>query len=300
MMLLYIVLVLNIILFVISYPLSTSYCASFDTSQSGVNGYFAMTIDESAGLSYYDFKVDLSQYSNPDSCDLSQGIKYHIHSYWTNTTSSNTYGKAACGTTGGHFDPYLACSGSSQYQNTPVTYPGPLCPLINRAAPNYTYPCSSTSFAAGYLQGCEVGDLSGKFGIVTSSTTVYASSSLLIDPLGPAIIDYGYGDVQSVTEYTNMWNSIVFHCKDTTNTRLFCAQFLTTLDSCNSQGAQFTPIPESDTSKTYTAKTFNVVISLSVVVAFLFGALTSILVVRYKSSAKDLDKSVNDPLIQNY
>ena len=232
-LLLFIVILFNIILHVISYPSSTSYCASFTTISSGVEGYFAMTIDESSGLSYYDFKVDLSQYSNPNSCDLSQGLKYHIHSYWTNTTSSNSYGTASCGTTGGHFDPYLACSQSSQYQNTPMTYPGPLCPLINRVTPNYTYPCSSTSFAGGNLQGCEVGDLSGKFGIVTSTTPVYSSSSVYIDPLGPAIMDYGYGQAQTVTEYTNMWNSIVFHCKGNTSTLHTLSTLNTDLSSYN-------------------------------------------------------------------
>lgn len=291
-----------------SLPPSTSYCASFDVKHSGVNGYFAMTIDEQTGLSYYDFKVDLTQYPNPSKCNLNNKLKYHIHSYWTNTTSTNTYVISTCGATGGHFDPYLACSQSSQYQTSPATYPGPLCPLLNRVAPNYTYPCSATNFNGGNLQGCEVGDLSGKFGLISNTSYgIYESSSIsgpvLIDPLGPAIMDYGNDLPQTVTSYTNMWNSIVFHCNDATNTRLFCAQFLSSnVDTCVAQGAAFNPTStEATTTKTVSTKTFNLSVALGVTLAFIFGAISSFFFTTYRlKSMRNSEKGVNDPLIQNY
>ena len=233
------------------------------------------------------------------------GLKYHIHSYWTNTTASNT-ASCAASNTGGHFDPYFACGTSSQYQTSPI-----LCPSLNRTASlGFTYPCTASNFAAGNLQ-CEVGDLSGKFGAVrnTTTATLFESSSLsspvLSDPLGPSITTYGYGQPQTTTAYTNMWNSIVFHCPDPpTNTRLFCAQLSTSLDSCVAQGATFSPSSTSaDTSKTYSAKTFNLSVAVGVIIAFVFGALASYMFTTYKAKQSKglLDKGgVNDPLIQNY
>lgn len=288
---------------VVSYPISTSYCASFDASHSGVNGYFAMTIDESTGLSYYNFKVDLVNYEYFTTIcpSIGNGLKYHIHSYWTNTTASNTDVTSSCLATGGHFDPAFACGSSSQYQISPK-----LCPLLNRTAPAYTYSCSASNFAAGNLFQCEVGDLSGKFGAVKSTTPVFDSSSLsssgvLSDPLGPTITTYLQS--QTTTDYTNMWSSIVFHCPDTNNTRLFCAQLTTSLQSCVSQDAAFAPSSTSDTSKTYSAKTFNTSVTVGVIIAFVIGALASFLFISYKAKKQSkglLDKGVNDPLIQNY
>ena len=99
-----------------------------------------------------------------------------------------------------------------------------------------------------------------------------------------------------------MWSSIVFHCPDTTNTRLFCAQLSTSLNSCVSQDAAFAPPSTSDTSKTYSAKTFNTSVTVGVIVAFVIGALASFLFTTYKAKQSKglLDKGVNDPLIQNY
>jgi len=263
-----------------------------------------MTIDESTGLSYYNFKVDLVAYEYFTSIcpSITTGLKYHLHSYWTNTTASNTDVTSSCVATGGHFDPAFACGSSSQYQSSPK-----LCPSLNRTATaGYSYSCSAPNFAAGNLFNCEVGDLSGKFGAVIGTPQVFDSSSLsssgiLLDPLGPSITTYGYGQAQTTTDYTNMWNSVVFHCPDSTNTRLFCAQLSTSLDSCVAQNAAFSP-SSSDTSKTYSAKTFNTSVAAGVIIAFVFGALASFLFTTYKAKqSKDLiDKGVNDPLIQNY
>lgn len=281
---------------------SQSYCSIFKESESGVSGYFTINIDEAAGLSYYDFNVDLSSFST--TCDTSNGLKYHIHSFWTNNaaTSSNS-----CGSCGNHFDPYLSCSSTSQYQISPATYPGPLCKSLNRFSPNYTYPCSSTSFSNGNLQGCEVGDLSGKFGIVKNSSTsplIFKSSTVLSDPLGPTSYTYGNGSTsgfQQITEYTSVWNSIVFHCNNApNNTRLFCGQLLTSnVDSCVALGATLTPSLSDNNNKSSNCW-FD--IGISVVITFVVF-LTVLLIMKYsyrKHRDNDTDKGMSDPLILNH
>jgi len=306
LMLLLQLLIINIIIILIdSFPSSQSYCSLFDIKESGVAGYFTITIDENTGLSYYDFNLDLTSYykSNPNTCNLSNGLKYHIHSFWTNNTATSSN---SCSTCGGHFDPYLACSSSSQYQNSPITYPGPLCKAINRATPNYTYPCTTTSFSEeGNLQSCEVGDLSGKFGLVYNSSVsplIFKSSSLFSDPLGPSNYTYGGVDIsqQIVTEYTSVWSSIVFHCNDPpANTKLFCSQLLiSNVESCVALGATLSPTTNQNSSKN---KSCWFEIGVTVVVCIIVF-LAILLIIKYgyqKNHNNNIDKSMSDPLINH-
>ena len=135
------------------------------------------------------------------------GLKYHIHTYWTNSTddSSNVCGSAASGCQG-HYDPYLACSTTSQNY-------GSLCTSLNRISGSYTYGCNSTVYSAGHVALCEVGDLSGKFGAMTQiSSTDYTFTGDAVDVNPPPAVYYGATtDVVSKTP----WNSIVFHCPGT-------------------------------------------------------------------------------------
>ena len=48
-------------------------------------------------------------------CDISDGLVYHIHSYWNDAETSST---TTCGDTGGHYDPYFACGKASQSAST--------------------------------------------------------------------------------------------------------------------------------------------------------------------------------------
>ena len=187
---------------------SSNYCAEIDSQETyGAKGYFAMQI--SSGRATYSYRVDLTKFSMQNQiCDLSQGMYYHIHSYWVNSNNSAA-GATLCGAsnTGGHYDPNLACGYSSAS-----------CELLNRTSPS-SYKCNHEDYMNGKYQFCQIGDLSGKFGkaMPTSSDLVF-QESLLIDYRPPYISNYLQDD-----SISSMWSSIVFHCSD--NTRLLCAKF---------------------------------------------------------------------------
>ena len=108
------------------------------------DSYFQMSVD--GGSASYEYKLDLSTLDT--TCDLSQGLSYHFHTYWTDPTA--TASTTSCGDTGGHFDPYLACGPSSQDS-------AGLCPMINRTADQeYAYACTADRYASGHHAECEV------------------------------------------------------------------------------------------------------------------------------------------------
>lgn len=192
------------------------FCATFDAKDAGgVEGYFNMQLGN--GSASYRYSLDLSSF-DAQGCNLSEGLNYHIHSYWTNT-STTSGANAYCGSsfTGGHFDPNLACSASSQNI-------GGLCVDIGRTSsstPSYTYACSG-KYDTGNYAYCEVGDLSGKFGLAkpSSDATTFEQTTNLVDYMPPYLANYGSADAM-----TYPWHSIVFHCK-TGGTRLFCAKLV--------------------------------------------------------------------------
>lgn len=195
---------------------STSFCALFSNkSAPGVSGYFGININEINGTSY-EYFLDLTSFQA--SCDLDKGLSFHIHSYWTNDSvdsSTNQY----CGKsyTGGHLDPNLACSPSSEEAEQ-------LCPLLGRVSEqSYTYRCNPHNFASGNYGECEVGDLSGKMGyaypVRSNSRTIFQSNHSSRDYLPPYANSYN-----KQMGVLKPWTSIVFHCS-TDNTRLACAKF---------------------------------------------------------------------------
>ena len=195
----------------LGFPSGTDFCATFEAASAGAQGGFALRVDEAKGLSSYYFDIDTSKFST--TCDLSKGLKYHIHSYWTSTSSSSS----VCGNdvAGAHLDPNFACSSVSQYAVEPL-----MCDKLSRtASQGYTYNCTVASFQEqGNLNACEVGDLSGKFGLsISQGAGVFRppKNAVLYDPLGP--IQFQYGKVTG-------WKSVVFHCNDEAKTRLFCAE----------------------------------------------------------------------------
>ena len=192
---------------------AAEYTAHFiNTTSGGASGFFRMNILN--GSASYNFQIDLSNFDT--SCDISQGLKYHIHSYWKNNASDSAANEQ-CGKiyTGGHFDPYLACSSSSQDAMT-------LCKSLNRtASQGYQYNCSNEVFHQGYYGYCEVGDLSGKFGLAPrSSAKIFSSDSKEIDFLPP--FDNNFNTNLAIFK---PWTSIVFHCPQN-DARLICAKFL--------------------------------------------------------------------------
>jgi hypothetical protein len=193
---------------VVSEVEPTFYKSSIDAD--GATGYFDLEIDN--GKALYNWYLDLTEFST--TCDLSQGLTYHIHSYWTDdTTSSATLGACASTYTGGHYDPNLACSGSSQ------DIAG-LCVDINRtAALGYTYSCSPSNYADGHYALCEVGDISGKFGRAYASTgKIFSSGGEIVDYQPPYNANYQASDAVS-----KQWTSIVFHCGQDSS-RLVCGK----------------------------------------------------------------------------
>ena len=273
-----------------AYPAQTSYCAAFNPrTSSGVAGFFAATINTAGGQAYYDFSINLNQYvqaSTDTKCDLSKGLKYHIHSYWSNSSTS-AFGNTYCGgsQTGAHYDPDFACGPYSQYASAPTA----LCQKIYRTTPKYKYPCNSTVFASGDLDGCEVGDLNGKFGATFGVSGVYLppGGAVLVDPLPPRVLDYRSSKVL-ITNYTAPWQSIVFHCNDgktSPPTRLFCAKFTTTLGSCQALGANFVPLSsEPAASKSYSPSQFGGAIAGASIICTLGGLMVGILFTRYQHS----------------
>ncbi len=125
---------------------STKFCATFSNSQaSGATGYFAMEIID--GYARYSYNLNLTSFTLASTCSLSSGgLKYHIHSYWTNTSVSSAAGPTSCGSSylGGHYDPNYACSASSQQITSG-------CVNLGRtSSQGYTYSCNTTSYNEGY------------------------------------------------------------------------------------------------------------------------------------------------------
>jgi hypothetical protein len=142
--------------------------------------------------------------------DLSP-IYRSIHSFWTDSSSSST---TTCSDTGGHYDPYLACSGSSQDH-------ADKCAKIGRTADQgYTYTCNPEVYKSGHFSACEVGDLSGKFGrlMPTNGTLVFQAEHIDLG-ISPAEVNYMSADATS-----NQWASVVIHCP-ADSSRLMCSYF---------------------------------------------------------------------------
>jgi hypothetical protein len=173
---------------------------------TGVTGYFETKY--SSGQAVYKYEIDLSKFVT--SCDLSQGLSYHFHTYWTDAKFGAS--TTTCADTGGHYDPFLACGPSSEDKAS-------LCPLLNRTSTSgYTYGCSPSTYSSGHHSLCEVGDLSGKFGKMMPDDPVKPAmfTGTHIDPMPPLIANYESGDMIS-----KQWASLVIHCP-VDNSRILC------------------------------------------------------------------------------
>ena len=191
------------------------YCAKFPGENDSVLGYFTMKVNH--GVASYSFSLDLSSFSDSTTCDLTNGLYYHLHTSWNTDDGRNSgLGSTDCGSTvtGGHYDPNLACSASSEEASG-------LCTTLSRTSTlGYTYNCSTSVYNAGIYGQCEVGDLSGKFGIVypTSNYRFVQPFAAHTDYQPPYIYNYLKND-----NVAKMFSSIVFHCVDSSKTRLVCA-----------------------------------------------------------------------------
>jgi hypothetical protein len=198
------------------------YCATFSSGQAdGATGYFLMSIAN--GRATYTYNLDLTNLGIGSSlCSaspISSGLKYHVHSYWNNMTTTSSAG-SYCGAslTGGHYDPTNACSSVSQNIGTS-------CVNLGRtASQGYTYTCNSTLYSSGTYSDCEVGDISGKFGVAMPISGSVFSATGMMDNTPPYISNYRNNIKNSI-----QWSSVIFHCG---STRLVCAEFTTNLAGC--------------------------------------------------------------------
>jgi len=193
---------------------NSRYCALITSQEaSGATGWYNLQID-SNGQGSHSLELDLSGFTSlPGTCDLSAGLTYHIHSFWDDSTGKLSGANAECGLayTGNHYDPYLACG--------PNTEETTACTALGRTAtsvPPYTYPCSSTQYAAGQYEYCEVGDTSGKFGKLFQVNGKFSAS--VADP-SPALIP-AYA---TASQLAHQWVSLVVHCG---SSRILCAKYL--------------------------------------------------------------------------
>lgn len=128
-----------------SAPTTSKYCATFRANEaSDASGYFAMEVSD--GTAKYSYSLNLASFGATGGCSLSSsGLKYHLHSYWINTTSTSSAGSTYCGKslTGGHYDPYFACSSVSQSIGTS-------CVSLGRTSSSgYVYSCNTTAYGMG-------------------------------------------------------------------------------------------------------------------------------------------------------
>lgn len=254
--------------------LSGRYIATFRPGATGgVNGVFHYSVN-SLVVGEYSWHLDLNQFNIPAAAaavgctkDLIQreGLLYHIHSYWSNSSydSSNICGSGSTGTQG-HYDPYLACSTTSQ------NYAESLCSKLGRVPATYNYNCTSTVYSSGRIAQCEVGDLSGKFGpmMPSSTTNLTFSSNGVIDVNPPPAQYHANTDLVSLAP----WESIVFHCKvpGISPPRLFCGRLvyqdsISTDDDDSSVESNSSGPPNNTTSIVLTS-----IIFLWVSIQFLF------------------------------
>ncbi|ETO07858.1 hypothetical protein RFI_29532 [Reticulomyxa filosa] len=150
----------------------------------------------------------------PTTC-FDQGLKAHIHEHWNYESTTDQVGYTACdkSATGGHWDPWAACSTTTSYtaicKLTPSPSPTSACISVGGTVGNGKYICNTTNYAQDPF-ACEIGDWSGKYGKYVLGSDSRVSRS-----------DHSPWEVDA-TELVG--RSIVFHCADD-NTRAFCAPF---------------------------------------------------------------------------
>lgn len=137
---------------------------------------------------------------------------YHIHTSWNNLQKNSAVGGNDCSgaNTGLHYDPNLACG-----------YTSASCTLLGRTSAA-SYNCTPASNAAGQYSQCQIGDLSGKFGIAKpTGSLLYQQLTPLYDYQPPYVANY----LKAGSAGSSMFSSIVFHCNNAAASRLICAKF---------------------------------------------------------------------------
>ena len=203
----------------------------------GAMGYFSMSIAKDGSYSNYTARLDLSQFKTP--CDVSRGLMFHLHSYWSAKQGiySGSNDECLIDKIGGHYgmhfnyitfsllttahaafiapDPFFACGEWSTYNQISSK-----CSSLKRVSPSYEYRCNPSSyFEDGMHHMCEVGDLSGKFGMLFPSVGgTFFDRTFTFDPVAPIMANFKANEDDHVSA---AWSSVAFHCH--TGEPLLCA-----------------------------------------------------------------------------
>jgi len=195
----------------------TIYKARFHEDVTGVSGQFNLKIKKENHASYQ-WSINANNFVSPNTCDLSAGLSYHIHSFWNNNYKDSAI-FSDCGgpNLGGHYDPFLACSGATSSVAE--------CAALGRRSDDYS--CDTTKYLNGEYQFCEVGDLSGKFGkmMPNSAVDLTFEGEEILDYFGPLKANYDVNYDAPEEGITKSWVSIVFHCASD-GSRQFCAKLI--------------------------------------------------------------------------
>ena len=235
---------------------------------SGASGWYNFDID-SDGEGQHTLALDLSGFTTlPGTCDLTQGLTYHLHAFWDDASGTLSGDNAACAlaSTGNHYDPYLACG--------PNTQEGTACAALGRTStsnPAYTYPCSAEAYGDGQYEYCEVGDTSGKFGsLFATDADLHLFSADVFDP-SPALIPA----YETASQLASPWVSVVVHCG---SSRILCAKFLPVSDSAtcgnydtSSEDDDETDLDFMDLGETEGALLWSAIIAVGVLGGMLVG-----------------------------
>jgi len=185
--------------------------ARFSVDNTGISG--SVTINDRIVTVDLDLThVNYSKFQSAASC-FTNGMKYHIHEKWEYNDFIDRIGSGPCALiyAGNHMDPWAACSSdTANIYCLSNTHANDTCVKSSSAfTTSGNYCCNTTTYQLNPFV-CEVGDLSGKYGVLSlENNKVYRSDS-------------SFWEVDS---YDVSGKSIVFHCTTSGSPRAFCAAF---------------------------------------------------------------------------
>lgn len=231
--------------------LSSSFSASISsaaTATFGTGTDITGTVTVSSGQVSVD--LDLSNFNistlPTGSACIANGLKYHIHSKWTYNDTMDRLGSSECGAlyTGNHYDPWTGCSsstGNDYCLDSSTSINGCVPGSVSWESGNLGYSCDSSNYTMDpYV--CEVGDWSGKYGILNVSSNGN-NNAMLLSSVGSSAWEVESSDLDGL--------SVVFHCNDASSTRAFCAPFEDTSDNSDSTTGRDTQTSSSSMKATF-------------------------------------------------
>ncbi|CAH0478830.1 unnamed protein product [Peronospora belbahrii] len=185
-----------------------TYIYRFNAAHAaGVNGFIRVQYTgEDSSIALITSALDFSAVNQTklaafdgNCTDTVTSYKWHIHTKWNSTLSSDSFKQCSKAATGNHYDPLKACGPASEY----ITEP-------DCKAKSLTYSCNSTIYKTDPFM-CEKGDMSGKFGVfdVRVNSTLYLN---LIDKHYP--VPY---------ENTDTWSIVIHAVCGKETPRIACA-----------------------------------------------------------------------------